>query len=196
MNTEYNLKIKIQNSRTWLRRILYNIPCQYATSTYASTLSSRSDCKTRNDTETKRNETSRNETKRNETQQKRNKIKQKETKRNETQQKRNETKKIINKFKKNETNINETIFFYMTTIHKMPVADWKTFKIYGKIIRISYQKAHHFPASCVLCKFLRFIEKKKYIWLKPNLLSRKQRSTKSTNDLQYGGNPHHEAISE
>jgi hypothetical protein len=32
-----------------------------------------------------------------------------------------------------------------------------------KIIRISYQKAHHFPASCVLCKFLRFIEKKKYI---------------------------------
>jgi hypothetical protein len=32
-----------------------------------------------------------------------------------------------------------------------------------KIIRISYQKAHHFPASCVLCKFLRFVEKKKYI---------------------------------
>jgi hypothetical protein len=31
------------------------------------------------------------------------------------------------------------------------------------IIRISYQKAHNFPASCVLCKFLRFIEKKKYI---------------------------------
>jgi hypothetical protein len=25
------------------------------------------------------------------------------------------------------------------------------------------KKAHHFPASCVLCKFLRFIEKKKYI---------------------------------
>jgi hypothetical protein len=50
----------------------------------------------------------------------------------------------------------------------MPVADWKTFKIYGKIwlwkkkiIRISYQKAHHFPASCVLCKFLRFNEKEK-----------------------------------
>jgi hypothetical protein len=41
----------------------------------------------------------------------------------------------------------------------------KNFKIYGKIwlwkkiiIRISYQKAHHFPASCVLCKFLRFID--------------------------------------
>jgi hypothetical protein len=40
----------------------------------------------------------------------------------------------------------------LTTIHKMPVVDWKTFKIYGKIwlwkkkiIRISYQKAHHFP---------------------------------------------------
>jgi hypothetical protein len=32
-----------------------------------------------------------------------------------------------------------------------------------KDIRISYKKAHHFPASCVLCKFLRFIEKKKYI---------------------------------
>jgi hypothetical protein len=55
--------------------------------------------------------------------------------------------------------------------HKMPVADWKTFKIYGKIwlwkkkiTRISYQKAHHVPASCVLCKFLRFIEKKKYIF--------------------------------
>ena len=38
----------------------------------------------------------------------------------------------------------------------MPVVDWKTFKIYGKIwlwkkkiIRISYKKAHHFPASCV-----------------------------------------------
>ena len=30
------------------------------------------------------------------------------------------------------------------------------------IIRISYEKAHHFPASCVLCKFLRFIEKKKH----------------------------------
>jgi hypothetical protein len=66
----------------------------------------------------------------------------------------------------------------------MPVADWKTFKIYGKIwlwkkiiIRISYQKAHHFPASCVLCKFLRFIEKKKCIWLIPNPLSRKRLST-------------------
>jgi hypothetical protein len=32
-----------------------------------------------------------------------------------------------------------------------------------KIIRISYKKVHHFPASCVLCKFLRFVEKKKYI---------------------------------
>ena len=30
------------------------------------------------------------------------------------------------------------------------------------IIRISYEKAHHFPDSCVLCKFLRFIEKKKH----------------------------------
>jgi hypothetical protein len=39
-----------------------------------------------------------------------------------------------------------------------------------KIIRISYQKAHHFPASCVLCKFLKFIEKKKYIWLIPQKL--------------------------
>jgi hypothetical protein len=58
------------------------------------------------------------------------------------------------------------------------MADWKIFKIYGKIwlwknkiIRILHQKAHHFPASCVLCKFLRFIEKKKltvhqyYKWL-------------------------------
>ena len=134
MNTEYNLKIKIQNSRTWLRRILYNIPCQYATSTYASTLSSRSDCKTRNDTETKRNETSRNETKRNETQQKRNKIKQKETKRNETQQKRNETKKIINKFKKKpKQSLTKWIFLHETTIRKMPVADCKTFKVYGNI---------------------------------------------------------------
>ena len=69
----------------------------------------------------------------------------------------------------------------------MPVADWKTFKIYGKIwlwkkkiIRISYQKAHHFPASCVLCKFLRFIEQKKYIWLIPNPLSRKWQVNKVT----------------
>ena len=85
----------------------------------------------------------------------------------------------------------------------MPVTDWKTFKIYAedlaieeKIIRISYQKAHHFPASCVLCKFLRFIEKKKYIWLIPNPLSRKRRSTKSPHGLQYGGSQNHEAISE
>jgi hypothetical protein len=85
----------------------------------------------------------------------------------------------------------------------MPVADWKTFKIYWKIwlwkknlISISYEKAHHFPASCVLCKFLRFLEKKKYIWLIPNPLSMKRRSTKSPHDLQYGGNPHHEAISD
>ena len=69
----------------------------------------------------------------------------------------------------------------------MPVADWKTFKIYGKIwlwkkkiIRISYKKSHHFPASCVLCKFLTFIEKKKYICLIPNALSRK-----SPHGLQY-----------
>ena len=85
----------------------------------------------------------------------------------------------------------------------MPVADCKTFKFYWKIwlwkkkiIRISYEKAHHFSASCVLCKYLRFIEKKKYIWLIPNPLSRKRRSTKSPRGLQYGGNPHHEAISE
>jgi hypothetical protein len=85
----------------------------------------------------------------------------------------------------------------------MPVADRKTFKIYGKIwlwkkkiIRISYQKAHHFPASCVLYKFLRFIEKKKYVWLIPNPLSRKRRSTKSPHGFQYGGNSHHETISE
>jgi hypothetical protein len=31
-----------------------------------------------------------------------------------------------------------------------------------KIIRISYEKAYHFPVSCVLCKFLRFIEKNRY----------------------------------
>jgi hypothetical protein len=98
---------------------------------------------------------------------------------------------------------NKHIFLHETTILKMPVADWKTFKIYGKIwlwkkkiIRISYQKAHHFPAFCVLCKYLRFIEKKKYIWLIPNPLSRKRQSTKSPHGLQYGGNPHHEAISE
>jgi hypothetical protein len=48
----------------------------------------------------------------------------------------------------------------------------------------------------VLCKFLRFIEKKKYIWLIPNPLSGKRRSTKSPHGLQYGRNPHHEAISE
>ena len=65
-----------------------------------------------------------------------------------------------------------------------------------RIIRISYEKAHHFPASCVLCKFLRFLEKKKYIWLIANPLSRKRRSTKSPHGLQYGGSPHHEAISE
>jgi hypothetical protein len=69
---------------------------------------------------------------------------------------------------------------------------------YGRkeIIRISYRKAHHFPASCVLCKFLRFIEKKKHNWLIANPLSRKRRSTKSPHGLQNGGNPHHEAISE
>jgi hypothetical protein len=84
----------------------------------------------------------------------------------------------------------------------MPVADWKTFKIYGKIwlwkkkiIRISDQKAHHFPASCVLCKFLRFIEKKRYICLIPNPLSRKRRST-VTPWSSIRGNPHHETISE
>ena len=125
----------------------------------------------------------RNETKRNETQQKRNKIK----------QKRNETKP-----KKSSINKKKRFFLHETTIHQMPVADWKTFKIYGKIwlwkkkiIRISYQKADHFPASCVLCKFLRFIEKEKYIWLIPNTLSRKRRSTKSPHGLQYGGKPHH-----
>ena len=48
----------------------------------------------------------------------------------------------------------------------------------------------------VLCKFLSFIIKKKYIWLIPNPLSRKQRSTKSPHGLQYGGSSHHEAISE
>jgi hypothetical protein len=63
--------------------------------------------------------------------------------------------------------------------HKKQGSGELTFKIYGKIwlwkkkiIRISYQKAHHFPASCVLCKFLRFIEKKKYICLSKNLLSK------------------------
>ena len=77
------------------------------------------DCKTRN------------ETKQNETQQKRNKIKQK---RNQTRHHRNETKpnkSSINKI--NETNINETIFLHEKTIYKMPVADWKAFKIYKKI---------------------------------------------------------------
>ena len=64
------------------------------------------------------------------------------------------------------------------------------------IIRISYEKAHRFPASCVLCKFLRFIEKKKHNRLIPNPLSRKRQSTKSPHGLQYGGNPHHEEISE
>jgi hypothetical protein len=64
--------------------------------------------------------------------------------------------------------------------------DWKTFKIYGKIwlwkkkiTRISYQKAHHVPASCVLCKFLRFIEKKKYIWL-PSTVMQYFRDGRST----------------
>jgi hypothetical protein len=47
------------------------------------------DCKTRNETETKRNE----------------------TKRNETQQKRNETKKIINKFKKTKQTLTKRFFF-------------------------------------------------------------------------------------
>jgi hypothetical protein len=70
------------------------------------------DCKAKNETEMKRNETGRNETKRNETQQKRNKIKQKRNETNETQQKRNETKKSSTS-KKNETNMNETILFYM-----------------------------------------------------------------------------------
>jgi hypothetical protein len=106
---------------------------------------------------------------------------------NETQQKRNETKRDTTETKPKKSSINKkTNFFFLheITIYKMPVADWKTFKIYGKIwlwkkiiIRISYKKAHHFPASCVLCKFLRFIEKKKYIWLIPNPLSRKRRST-------------------
>jgi hypothetical protein len=62
--------------------------------------------------------------------------------------------------------IHDSVHYDLSRLHKMPVADWKTFKIYGKIwlwkkkiIRISYKKTHHFPASCVLCKFLRFIEK-------------------------------------
>jgi hypothetical protein len=74
-------------------------------------LQQQGDCKTRNETETKRNKQKR---KRNETQQKQNKIKQKrnETKRNETRHNRNETKpKKSSINKKNETNINETIFF-------------------------------------------------------------------------------------
>jgi hypothetical protein len=52
------------------------------------------------------------------------------------------------------------------------------------------------PVVHVFPLFLRFIEKKKYIWLIPNPLSRKRRSTKSPHGLQYGGNSHHEAISE
>jgi hypothetical protein len=73
----------------------------------------------------------------------------------------------------------------------MPVADWKTFKTYWKIwlekktiIRISYKKSHDFLSTYVLCKFLRFIEKKKYICLIPNPLSRKRLSTKSHHGLQ------------
>ena len=75
-------------------------------------------------------------------------------KRNETQQKRNETRHNRNKTKPKKSSINEKMkqtltkqfFLHETTIHKMPVADCKTFKIYGKIwlwkkkiIRISYQ---------------------------------------------------------
>ena len=94
----------------------------------------------------------------------RDKIKQK---RKETQQKPN--KSSIN-IKKTKQTLTKRFFLHETTIHKMSVADWKTFIIYGKIwlwktkiIRISYKKAHPFPASCVLCTLLRFIEKKKYI---------------------------------
>jgi hypothetical protein len=105
----------------------------------------KGDCKTRNETETKRNETSRNETKLGTT----------ETKQDKAEAKRNESKKSsINK--KTKQTLTKRFFLHETTIHKMPVADWKTFKIYGKIwpwkkriIRILYQKAHHFPASCV-----------------------------------------------
>ena len=59
------------------------------------------DCKTRNETETKRDKQKRNETKRDTTEMKQDKdkaeTKRDETTRNETQQKRNETQQIINK---------------------------------------------------------------------------------------------------
>ena len=107
-----------------------------------------------------------------ETKQKRNETKQAETKRSETRHNRNETKPNKSSMNiKNEANINETIFIYMR--QQSTKCQWRiekplkfTEKIWlwkKKIIRISYQKAHHIPASCVLCKFLRFIEKKKYI---------------------------------
>ena len=69
--------------------------------------------------------------KRNETQQKRNKIKQE---RNETRHDRNEMKpkKSSINFKKTKQTLTKR-FLHETTIHKIPVADWKTFKIYGKI---------------------------------------------------------------
>jgi septal ring factor EnvC (AmiA/AmiB activator) len=117
------------------------------------------DCKTRNETETKRNETSRNETKRNETQQQWNKIKTKqkrnETKRNETQQKRNETKQIINKLK-NETNSNEAIFFYMS--QQSAKCQWRIEKPLKFTGRFGYEKKNNqdfiwksSPLSCFLC---------------------------------------------
>jgi hypothetical protein len=103
--------------------------------------------------------------KRNET--KRNKIKQK---RNEIQQKRNEAKKkssINNKTKQTLTkrcvltldNNSQNASCGLKYLYNLP----EYLAMEEKIIRISYIKAHHFPASCVLCKFLRFIEKKKYI---------------------------------
>ena len=87
MNTEYNLKIKIQNSRTWLCRILFNIPCQYATSTYESTFSSRN-----KQTNIFLISNGKGVIVKQETKQKRNETKQAETKRNETKRDTTETK--------------------------------------------------------------------------------------------------------
>ena len=57
---------------------------------------------------------------------------------------RNETKRNETQQKLNETTINETIFLHQTTIHKMLVADWKTFKIFGEFGKIL---CSHLPSN-------------------------------------------------
>jgi hypothetical protein len=78
-----------------------------------------------------------------------------ETKQDNSETKQNETKETpINK--KAKQTLQKRFLLHEATIHKMPVAELKTFKIYGRIwlwekniIRMSYQKAHHCPASCM-----------------------------------------------